>query len=153
MLKLSKITVACTKTGQFWEKGQFWVTQSQQNDCKFWTVETQQNDQFGNLYISSHGEARNIKFVQHVNPIQKVSLGTRPQELVMSLPHNHTTLTNLFISSYRDYYYQIWSVKTFFSIWFFFSQTFMIQRTAVEGEGNFFKSSPPLLPASQTLRH
>ena len=120
MPKLSKITVACTKTGQFWEKSQFWLTQSQQNDCKFWTVESQQNDQFGNLYISSHGEARNIKFVQHVNPIQKVPLGTRPQELVMSLPHNHVTLTNLFISSYRDYYYQIWSVKTFFSIWVFF---------------------------------
>ena len=60
-----------------------------------------ENDQFENLYISSHGEAtRNIKFGQQVNLILRVLLGTLLQELVTSLPHNHVTLTNLFISSY-----------------------------------------------------
>ena len=53
------------------------------------------------LKISSHGEARNIKFRQQVNLIQRVPLGTLPQEVVTSLPHNHMTLTNLFISGYR----------------------------------------------------
>ena len=59
----------------------------------------QQNDQFENLYISSHGEARNIKFGHQINIIERVPLGTLPQAVVMSLAHNH--LTNLFISSYR----------------------------------------------------
>ena len=53
------------------------------------------------LKISSRGEARNIKFGQQVNRIQSVPLGTLPQEVVVTLPHNHMTLTNLFISSYR----------------------------------------------------
>ena len=59
------------------------------------------NDQFENLYISSHGEARNIKFGQQVNLIQRVQLGTPPQEVVMALAHYHVALTNLSISSYR----------------------------------------------------
>ena len=46
---------------------------------------SKQNDQFKNLYISSHG----------------VAFGAPPQEVLKSLPHNHMTLTNLFISSYR----------------------------------------------------
>ena len=49
------------------------------------------------LKISCHGEARNIKFGQQ----ERVPLGTMPQEVVTSLPHNYMTLTNLFISSYR----------------------------------------------------
>ena len=53
-------------------------------------------------YISSNGEARNIKFRQQVNLIQRDQLGTLPQEVVMLLPHNPVTLTNLFISSYRE---------------------------------------------------
>ena len=53
------------------------------------------------LKISSHGEARNIKFGQQVNLIQRVPLGILPQEVVTSLPHNHMTLANLFISSYK----------------------------------------------------
>ena len=57
-----------------------------------------QNDQFENLYIFSHGEARNIKFGQQVN-IERVPLGTPFQVVVMSLAHNH--MTNLFILSYR----------------------------------------------------
>ena len=48
--------------------------------------------------MTSHGETRNIKFGQQVNLIQRVPLGTPPQEVVMSLPHN--PVTNLFISSY-----------------------------------------------------
>ena len=35
----------------------------------------------------------------------------------------------------------------------FLSRTFTIHRTAGEGGGYFFKSSLPLPPASQTLRH
>ena len=46
------------------------------------------------LKISSHGEARNIKLGRQVNFIPRVL-----QEVVMSLPHNHMTLANLFISS------------------------------------------------------
>ena len=30
----------------------------------------------------------------------------------MLLPHIHIYLTNLFISSHKGYYYQIWGVKT-----------------------------------------
>ena len=59
----------------------------------------QQNDQFENLYISSHREARNIKFGHQINIIKRVPLGTSPQAVVMSLAQNH--LTNLYISNYR----------------------------------------------------
>ena len=52
------------------------------------------------LYISSHGEARNIKFGQQVNIIERVPLGTPPQAVVMTIAHNH--VINLFISSYRE---------------------------------------------------
>ena len=48
------------------------------------------------IYISSHEEARNIKFGHQINIIERVPLGT--QAVVMSLAHNH--LTNLFISNY-----------------------------------------------------
>ena len=51
------------------------------------------------IYVSSHGEARNIKFRHQINSIERVPLGTPPQVVVMSLAHNR--LTNLFISSYR----------------------------------------------------
>ena len=51
------------------------------------------------IYISSHREARNIKFGQQVNIIEKVPLGTPLLVVVMSLAHNH--VTNLFISSYK----------------------------------------------------
>ena len=52
------------------------------NDYQFWTAQSQQNDQFANLYISSHGEARNIKLGQQVNFIQWVQVGTPHQEVV-----------------------------------------------------------------------
>ena len=42
-----------------------------------------------------------LKFVQEVNLIQKVSLGTLPREVVTSLSHKYVTLANLLISSYR----------------------------------------------------
>ena len=69
------------------------------NVYQFWNAQSQQYDQFENLYITSHGEARNIKFGEQVNLIQKVLLGTPPQEVVTPLPHNH--VINLFISSYK----------------------------------------------------
>ena len=67
-------------------------------NISFELLKSQQNDQFENLYISSHGEARNIKFGQQVNITEKVPLATPPREVVMPLVHNH--VTNLFISSY-----------------------------------------------------
>ena len=58
-----------------------------------------QNELFENLYIFSHGEARNIKFGQQVNIIERVPLVNPPQAVVMALAHNH--VTDLFISIYR----------------------------------------------------
>ena len=64
-----------------------------------------------NLYISSHGEARNIKFGQQVNIIERVPsdtphvkswLGTSPLGLVTSLPFDYVTLIKLYISSFRE---------------------------------------------------
>ena len=51
------------------------------------------------LYSSSHREARKINCGKLVNLIQRVRLGTLPQEVMMALSHNY--VTNLFISSYR----------------------------------------------------
>ena len=99
--KISKITVTCPKSVKMKRQSQFWLAQSLKNDYQFGTAKSQQNEQFENLYISSYGEARNITFWQQVNLIQRVSLGTCPQELVTSLPHNYVTLTNIFIPSYR----------------------------------------------------
>ena len=56
-------------------------------------------------------EKLETKFGQHVNLIQRVPLGTTPLEVV-TLPHNHVSSTNLFISSCTGYCYQIWAVKT-----------------------------------------
>ena len=45
---------------------------------------SQTNSQCENLYISSNGEARNIKFGYQVNLIQRAQLGPLPQEVVTS---------------------------------------------------------------------
>ena len=50
--------------------GSILTSQKLENDYQCWTVQSQWNDQFENLYISSHGEARNIK-LGHVNLIQR----------------------------------------------------------------------------------
>ena len=50
------------------------------------------------IYISPVREKLEIKFGEQVN-IERVSLGTSPQEVVMSVVYNE--VTNLFISSYR----------------------------------------------------
>ena len=55
------------------------------------TAQSQQNDRFENQYISTQGEARNIKFGQQVNIIERISFGTPPQEVVMLLAYNHMT--------------------------------------------------------------
>ena len=80
-----------------------WLVQSHQNGYRFWTSQSQQNDQFENLHISSHEEARNIKFgwQEQVNLVLRISMGTPTQEEVTSLLHNHVTLTNFFISIYK----------------------------------------------------
>ena len=110
--KLSEITVTCQKSVKIKKWGQVRLVQHQQNDYQFSTVQSQQNDHFEIYNIFSHGEARNITFGQQVNLIQRVLLGTLPQEILTSVPHIHMTLTNLFISSHRGYCYQIWPVKT-----------------------------------------
>ena len=46
------------------------------------------------VYISSHGEARNIRFGQQLNIIERVPWGTLPQAVVKSLAHNHMTKSN-----------------------------------------------------------
>ena len=51
------------------------------------------------IYFSSHEEARNSKFGQLINMIERVLLDTLSQAVVMSLAHQN--LTNLFILSYR----------------------------------------------------
>ena len=54
------------------------------------------------IYISpSIKKLETYKFGEQINLIQKVPLGKLPQEVV-TLPHNYVTLTNLFISSYRE---------------------------------------------------
>ena len=67
----------------------------------FVLLKVSKNDQFGNLYISSYREARNITFGLHLKLIQRVLLSTLSQEVLILLPHNHVTLTNHFFSSYR----------------------------------------------------
>ena len=53
------------------------------------------------IYVSPvMREAKTLKFQQQVNLIKTVPLGPLPQEIVMSLPYNNMTLTNLLISSY-----------------------------------------------------
>ena len=59
-----------------------------------------------------HGEARNIKFGQEVNLIQRDLFGTLSLEVLTSLPHIGMTLKSIFISCQRSYCYQIWAVKT-----------------------------------------
>ena len=80
--KISKITVTCPNSVNGNKKAQ-----------------SQQNDQFENLYFSSHKEARNMEFSEYVNIFERIPLGTPPQEVVLSLAHNHVTI--FFISSYR----------------------------------------------------
>ena len=57
---------------------QFWAVIGSSLICpksakwlSFWTAQCQQNEQFENLYITSHGEARNIKFEQQGKPHSK----------------------------------------------------------------------------------
>ena len=97
--QLSKITVTSPKSVKVNEWGHFWLAQIQKNEYQLLIAQSQQNDYFENLYISTHGEARNIKFGQQLNLIKRIPLGILPQEVVAWLAHNH--LTNLFTSSYR----------------------------------------------------
>ena len=64
-------------------------------------LKVSKNDQFENLCLQSW---RSL--------IQRVPLGTLPQEVLMSFPHNQMTLTSFFIFSYKGYFYQIWATKT-----------------------------------------
>ena len=46
-----------------------------------------------------------------MNLIQRVVLGTPPQEVLAPLPHIHVIFSSLFVSSHRGYWYQIWAVE------------------------------------------
>ena len=95
LTRLSKITVTCLNWVKRTKYGKFWFALIYQNKYQLWNAQSQQNK---NLHISSHGEARNIKFGHLINIIERFPLGTLSQVVVMSLAHVH--LTNLFISSY-----------------------------------------------------
>ena len=96
--KLSKITVTCPQSVKKEQIGTVltcpklakWISALSCSKSAKWPI--------WNLYISSHVEARNIKFRQQVNIIERVPLGTPPQAVIMSLPHDH--MTNLFFLSY-----------------------------------------------------
>ena len=85
MLKVSKITDQ-PEVIQMNQEGPFLLAESQENDYQFWTAQSQQNDQFENLYIFSHGEARNIKLGQQLNLIQAFPFDTPHQEVGTPLP-------------------------------------------------------------------
>ena len=59
------------------------------------------NDQYEDLFISNHGEARNNKFKKLINLIQRVPLVIPPKDVVKSLPGNHMILEDFVSSSYR----------------------------------------------------
>ena len=98
--KLGKIIVTCPKSLKWPSRVSFDLSKVIKMTINFWTNKSRQNDQFENPDVSSHGKARNIKFRHQVNFIQRVQLSPLPKEVVTSLPQNHMTLTNLFISSY-----------------------------------------------------
>ena len=107
---LGKITI-CPKSVRTNKKGQSWFVQSQQNDYQFWIAQCQKNEQFENPYITSHEEARSIKFKQQGKPQRVGSIGYPVSEWTMSLPI-FTWLWQISISSLRGYCYQIWAVTT-----------------------------------------
>ena len=65
LLKVSKIIVNYPKLVKVYYKGQFWFVKRQQNYYQFLTAVSN----ITSLRITSHGEARNIKFGQQVNII------------------------------------------------------------------------------------
>ena len=51
------------------------------------------------MYLQScNVEARNIKYGQQIDLIQRGPLGTLLQEIATSLPHNHFTMTQIYLS-------------------------------------------------------
>ena len=82
--KFSKITVTCPKSLKWTSRVNFelpkiaeWLSTL---NCSM-----SANYQFENLYISSYGETRNIKFGHQVNPIQRIQLSPLPREVVTTL--------------------------------------------------------------------
>ena len=67
--------MTCPKLVKKNDWGQLWFAQSQQNDQQFWSSQCQQNEQFQSLCITSHGEARNIKFEHQGKPYSEGSIG------------------------------------------------------------------------------
>ena len=98
--KLSKITVACSKSVKGPNRINFDLPKVSKININF---ELRKVIKMASLkiyiYISSHVEAKNIKFRHQINIIQRVPLVTPPQAVVISLAHNQ--LTNPFITNYR----------------------------------------------------
>ena len=104
----------------------FWLAQIQEYCYQFRTVQIQQNDQFENARICNHGDTRNVKFGHRQTSLKGFHKGSLPDihvnltsafiwavnttpwwstsllEVVTSLPFDHMTLINLYISSYKE---------------------------------------------------
>ena len=97
--KHCKITVACLKSLKWTSRVNFNLPKVGRMTINFELLKV---SKITSLKIySSHGEGRNIKLEHQLNFIQRLQVSPLPKEVVMSLPHNHVILTNLFISSYR----------------------------------------------------
>ena len=84
------------KTTKMNKKCQIWLAQSKKMTYIFELLKSSKMSSL-KIYISSHREARNIRFGQQVK-FHKV---LPHQDVVPSLPHNHLTLKKKFIASYR----------------------------------------------------
>ena len=80
--KLTKKTVTCPKQAKGTKSVDFDLPKVNKININFELLKVSKMTSL-RIYISSHGEARNIKFGHLIN-IQRVSLGTLPQEVVMS---------------------------------------------------------------------
>ena len=96
--KLSKITVTCPKLVKEKNWVNFDLPKVSKMNINFELLTVAKWPVWKSIYLRS-GKARNIKFGQQVNIIERVPLSTSPQEVVVSFAHNH--VTNLFVTSYR----------------------------------------------------
>ena len=97
-LNSSKNTVTCAKLVQIGQTGRinFDFPKNSKMTINFELFKVSKMTSLKINIISSHGEARNIKFGQQVCLIQRVPLGTPPQEvLTSSLVTGATVIKNL----------------------------------------------------------
>ena len=119
-----KNTVTCTELVQIGQTGRinFDFPKNSKMTINFKLLKVSKMTSLKINIISSHGEARNIKFGQQVCLIQKVPLGTPPQEVLMSsLVTGATVIKNLgsknnsLIEVHRDFFVKGSNVITFSS--------------------------------------